>query len=217
MLTSWKTAELTQQRRDGGFGFFAEVASGTGIERHIARAASGEPRFFGRVASGHISRSGLGIGILPERAGIRVKSMSAIELFDLAQMPEVVAGPFVEHVGQRNSPELGMDASARARRGRELCQHYKGGSASAGEVRQIFSAGTVGILLASLGAIQIVFRKGGRILGHDAPHAPSVNLLKGGEMGQHFGDGPAGWVRFPLQKLCWQITKQRFEKLRRLS
>jgi hypothetical protein len=43
-----------------------------------------------------------------ERAGVRVEGAGAVEFGDLADVAEVVRGPFVEHLLERDQAELGM-------------------------------------------------------------------------------------------------------------
>src|SRR5215472_14269202 len=47
------SAKFLEQRRDGGFGFFAKMAARPRVERNVAWAAGRELRVFGRVARAH--------------------------------------------------------------------------------------------------------------------------------------------------------------------
>ena len=97
-----------------------------------------------------------------------------------------------------------------------MSEHGKRRAARAREMREIFAGRAPRIFAARFGAFQIVFGKGRRIFGQDAPYAFPVNLLEGSEMREHFGDGPAVGLGLPVEKPARQIGKQRFEKLRRL-
>ena len=44
-----------------------------------------------------------------------MKSVRAVEFFDLPQVAEIVIGPFIEQVRQRDCAEFGMDGDADAR------------------------------------------------------------------------------------------------------
>ena len=44
-----------------------------------------------------------------------VKSVSAIEFFDLPQVAKIVISPFIEQLRQRNRAEIGMDGRASTR------------------------------------------------------------------------------------------------------
>jgi len=45
-------AEFSQQRRNGGFSFFAKMAARARVERHLARSSGGQARVFQMLIHG---------------------------------------------------------------------------------------------------------------------------------------------------------------------
>ncbi len=52
-------AEFLQERRDGGLGFVADVASGSRVESNVARPGSGQPGVFGMSAHRFVAKTHL--------------------------------------------------------------------------------------------------------------------------------------------------------------
>ena len=73
-----------------------------------------------------------------ERASVGVEGAGAVEFGDLADVAEVVGGPFVEHLFERDQSELGMLGGACADVGREGSQELDEFSPGVSEARQVF-------------------------------------------------------------------------------
>src|SRR5258708_25066347 len=106
---------------------------------------------------------------------MRIKSVRTIQLRDLPKVPEVMTGPFVEHVRECDRAEFRMYTGADACGSGKAYQQGKRRTARARKMRQILARRSPRILAARRGSRQIVFQERRGLLGDHAQGALGVD------------------------------------------
>jgi hypothetical protein len=178
------------------------------------------------------------VGVFLEGAGVGVEGTGAVKFGDLAEMAEVVGGPLVEHLGQRERAEFGVVAGTGSGGRRHGLQKIEVVAAHRDEAGEDFDGVT---LRAGVGACRIrldIAQELGPVFGKHAADTAAVEIFNFDQMSQDLGDGPALGGRLPVPQVLWQgalgpitpalegrrhmglrgrtIAKHRFEEKRRL-
>src|SRR5215831_1638084 len=153
--------------------------------------------------------SWLGLGILAEWSGVRVKAVRAIKFGNLADMTEVMIGKLMQHLRKCNCAHLGVNSGAGPGGGGHRMEKKDKGAAQGHQFFQVLPRR----LFRDFGLRRrCVPWERRRFLDYDAARALLVQLFDHQQVGEHFGDRPAVCRWLPLEDLGGHVAQQQLEQ-----
>jgi hypothetical protein len=147
-----------------------------------------------------------------ESSDVRVEGVSAEELGDLANVTEIVKGPFVHEFVDGYFADRGVVGGAGACGSGHVAEEGKGAVAFVAEIAEVFAGFALGVASFAVGGFLIVV---GEVSGVALEHVFDAFAEAGdfgvGEVGKDFGDGPAVGGRFPMELLVGGGVKDFFD------